>query len=606
MSNLFAKSLAKRSMLWVGVLLLALVVAACGGGSPGGPGPIVPGDPGDGDGGVPPGNGQSGQCPEGVDCVIIRTLADLKAINDLTWSGLDPDLRIPREMTRYYILANDIDASETRNWQNDDGSVGFVPIGKYTDSAGYISIMSFAGYFDGNGKTIKNLHIDRSEADEFINEGTGLFARIDYGGTVADLTLERVNIKGKDGVGGVAGTVDDGTVRNVHVIGSVEGYGGALGGGVGGLVGSNAGKVEDSTFFGDVKAEAYGGGLVGINEADDTTGTIENSSAEATVKGATAGGLVGANHGGTISSSNSRAKVQSDALQGNVGGLVGFNTGTITHSESTTSGDDWIQGMYHVGGLVGGNQGIIEHSGSDANVKSEREPHSGMPGGVGGLAGYNGGGAPTYGGIKNSHSSGQVNAASGHVGGLVGRNNGSGEIESSFSISSVSGREDTGGLVGYNQGFITASFSANELVRGEDNVGGLVGHNSIFSGEDGVIANSYSWSTVKGGSTAGGLVGYLFGGTVKSSYSIGPVDEGDKNGGLIADFSAPANVSVENSYWDVTSSGQPTSEAGGEGKTTEQMQQQATYVGWKTDVWEFPQGDYPDLRDNPRPAELGL
>lgn len=602
MSNLFAYGLSKRSLLWVGVLLLALIVAACGSAPKGTP--LPPGD-GDGGGGDPPGNGQSGQCPQGVDCVIIRTLADLKAMNDLTWTGvIGSDLPIPREMKRHYILANNIDASETRNWQNDDGSVGFVPIGKYKSSSEHVERVPFAGYFDGNGKTIKNLFIDRTEADEFINVDTGLFAVIAYGGTVVGLTLENVNIKGEDAVGALAGTVEEGTIRNVHVIGSVQGSGSAFGG-VGGVVGNNSGTIEDSTFFGNVEAKFYAGGLVGINEADDETGTIENSSAEATVKGATAGGLVGANHGGTISNSNSRAKVQSDALQGNVGGLVGYNTGTITHSKSTTSRNDWIEGMYHVGGLVGGNQGLIENSSSDANVKSEREPHSGFPHGVGGLAGYNAGGE-VYGGIKNSHSSGQVNAASGHVGGLVGRNNGPGEIKDSSSISPVTGGEDTGGLVGLNQGNITGSFSAKELVRGEGNVGGLVGQNQALMPDTGVIKDSYSWNAVKGGSTAGGLVGYLFSGAVKSSYSTGSVDEADEIGGLIGESSGPQFVSVENAYWDVTSSGQPTSEAGGEGRTTTQMHQQATYASWDfDDIWEMPAGGgYPDLQNNRRPANL--
>ena len=60
-----------------------------------------------------------------------------------------------------------------------------------------------------------------------------------------------------------------------------------------------------------------------------------------------------------------------------------------------------------------------------------------------------------------------------------------GTITNSYSIGSVRGRNDVGGLVGFNDGTISSSYS-NNTVDGDGNVGGLVGVN------DGSVINSYS------------------------------------------------------------------------------------------------------------------
>jgi hypothetical protein len=51
------------------------------------------------------------------------------------------------DLTGYYALGNDIDASDTVNWnenaENTDQKFGFVPVGNYTNK--------FTGSFDGRG-----------------------------------------------------------------------------------------------------------------------------------------------------------------------------------------------------------------------------------------------------------------------------------------------------------------------------------------------------------------------------------------------------------------------------------------------------------------------
>ena len=65
-------------------------------------------------------------------------------------------------------------------------------------------------------------------------------------------------------------------------------------------------------------------------------------------------------------------------------------------------------------------------------------------------------------------------------------------------------------------------------------------------------------------------------------------------GGLVG---VQDEVNIFSSYWDINTSGQSQS-AGGEGRTTQQMQTQSNYVGWDfTNVWRINEGqDYPRLR----------
>jgi len=118
----------------------------------------------------------------------------------------------------------------------------------------------------------------------------------------------------------------------------------------------------------------------------------------------------------------------------------------------------------------------------------------------------------------------------------------------------ISGRQDVGGLVGWNDGIVTQCYS-NGAVGANDRVGGLVGSNNERR-----YAPTWVW-----------------------------VD------GI-----------VSNCFWDIQTSGQGTS-AGGTGKTTAEMQTRSTFleVGWDfvgetangiDDIWWIREGqDYPRL-----------
>ncbi len=151
---------------------------------------------------------------------------------------------------------------------------------------------------------------------------------------------------------------------------------------------------------------------------------------------------------------------------------------------------------------------------------------------------------------------------------------------------SVTAYSFAGALVGYNEGLVTNSYSTLSVSGGNVNIGGLVGYNT------GTISTSYATGAISGTGNIGGLVGNNQLGTITNSYSIGSVPATGNHGGLLGWNNGG---SITGSYWDTDTSGLAVGH-GGTGKTTVEMGQQATYVGWNfTDTWWICQG-YPQLR----------
>jgi surface glycoprotein (TIGR04207 family) len=278
-------------------------------------------------------------------------------------------------LSAHYALGNDVDAAATAEWHN--GS-GFRPIG----SSG-----SFDGTLDGTGHAITGLHVYRPETD-FM----GLFESV--GGSVHDLTLESVSVRGDIRTGGLAG-VNTGTIENVSASGSVNGRTD-----IGGLVGFSSGTIDGSSASMYVTAsEGTVGGLVGLNYPG---GRISDSSARGTIRGTT-----------------------------NVGGLVGFNDAAVERAVATAD----VNGTDRVGGLVGLTQGTVSNTTTDSVVNGSAE--------VGGLAGTVG----NQGTIEYASANSTVTGST-RVGGLVGENGN--VIRQTFATGAVTGSLDAGGLVGNN------------------------------------------------------------------------------------------------------------------------------------------------------------
>jgi hypothetical protein len=289
------------------------------------------------------------------------------------------------------------------------------------------------------------------------------------------------------------------------------------------------------------------------------------------------GGLVGYNSFGTITNSYAAGSVTSSSYR--TGGLVGYNDGgTVTNSYATGN----VTGYGSTGGLVGYNDGgTVTNSYATGNVTGYDS--------TGGLVGWN-----YYGTITNCYAAGPV-IGSYCTGGLVGYNY-DGTITNSYAAGSVTGSQyETGGLVGYNSGTITNCYATGNVNGSNWGTGGLVGCNNV-----GAITNCYATGNVNGSNwDTGGLVGENEG-TITNSYATGNVT-GGYTGGLVGYNSG----TITASFWDIETTGQSTS-AGGKGRTTAQMHQASTFLGWNSCgevAWTIDEGnDYPRLVWQGRPG----
>ena len=205
-----------------------------------------------------------------------------------------------------------------------------------------------------------------------------------------------------------------------------------------------------------------------------------------------------------------------------------------------------------------------------------------------------------------------------NTGGLVGWNEGT--IIASYSTGVMWSLSNSGGLVGWNEGTIISCYSAVQL-RGHlgSGVGGLVGWNAaryvVTDGvrsvaSRGVVAGSYATGRVSGWGRAGGLVGQNYGtitasyatgslvaqflegglvgandGTITASYSTGPAYQYSHGGDALVDLNFGI---IEDSYFDETTSVWWSYNYSFRAKTTEQLQAPTGYSGlyenWNVDL----------------------
>jgi|GEM_PF-1791993 len=281
-------------------------------------------------------------------------ISTCQQLEDLNYTPDDGDTYPLLSTGNYYILKNDIDCSDTVNWNNGEG---FVPI------------RDFFGYFDGNNKIISGLYINLPESSD-----VGLFSKINIFSRIKDLGLVNIDITGSYSVGGLVGS-NSGIIENVYTTGKVEGgtdVGGLIGAtynstealigsyssadvlgvnGVGGLIGdNNNSRIENSYSTGNVNGNTNVGGLIG----DNFCSHIENSYSTGNVNGNThVGGLIGNNVGkdyyilATVVNSYSVGSVSGNSY---VGGLIGFNSGDRVYNSFSVSN---VSGVSHIGGFIG-------------------------------------------------------------------------------------------------------------------------------------------------------------------------------------------------------------------------------------------------------------
>ena len=552
---------------------------------------------------------------------IITNVYELQAMNN--------------NLSGWYELGNDIDASDTRNWN--DGA-GFLPVGH-----GYGSSITFTGYFDGNGHTISGLYINRPETDY-----VGLFGYTSSN-EIKDVGLIDIDITGRNHVGGLIGMDSRGGSRlRCYTTGSVVGYST-----VGGLIGySYYSSITDCYSTASVSGDSSLGGLIGSKTRynagnvylyGQVTHSYSSGLVTGEVDGTRIGGLVGYSNGtgwdscywdiGRSGQTESAGGLGKTTLEmkwqvtytfaaypwdfetvWNINGDVDspflrifaadpqappppqiFGSGTeqdpyiITNIKELQAMNNSLWGWYELGNDIDASVTSSWHGGSgflpvghgyDSSVK---------------FGGYFDGNGHTVSGLY-------INRPETDYVGLFGYTS-SNEIKDVGLIDiDITGRNHVGGLIGMDSrgGSRLRCYTTGSVV-GYSTVGGLIGYSYYSS-----ITDCYSTASVSGDSSLGGLIGsktrynagnvYLYG-QVTHSYSSGLVTgevDGTRIGGLVGYSNG---TGWDSCYWDIGRSGQ-TESAGGLGKTNMEMMQQSTFVGWDFDsVWNIDEGvSYPLLR----------
>ncbi len=306
-------------------------------------------------------------------------------------SDVDQLQEMEADLDAHYILINDIDASDTSNWNS---GKGFDPIGNGSEP--------FSGSLDGGPYNISDLCINTP-----LKDHQGIFGMISNGSILSNIHSINTDITGKNYVGGLVGRREGGEVHNCTISGDVHGNNK-----VGGLIGYNSGEVENCHTTCVVNASNDVGGLIG----DNNLGNITYCSASGDIDGDKnfIGGLIGWNDlRGNISFCYAAGDVGGNQSGWSRGGLVGYNDGGTIFSSFATGN---ASGSDTIGGLVGQN----EYDGSIVNCYALGNVGHGFT--AGGLVGTN------KGTISNSYSTGMLDPTS--ISGLVGY--GSSHVYNSF------------------------------------------------------------------------------------------------------------------------------------------------------------------------------
>ncbi|HOQ30871.1 MAG TPA: PASTA domain-containing protein [Candidatus Hydrogenedens sp.] len=594
-----------------------------------------------------------------------------------------------------YELSQDIDASDTVNWN--DGA-GFQPIGN--------GLNPFIGKFNGNGHKISYLYMNFPDCSN-----VGLFGYTGTGSEVSNVIIDSSWTVGLDYVGALVGRNLDGTIRNSGgkwgVVYGRYNVGGIVGmnnrtltlcysinsvvgeNSVGNLSGYNSGSISYCYAVGKVSGLYNTGGLIGENY-----GLVDNCYSRSIVVGLRyhIGGLIGGTGGPTSSITNCYSTGAVSGLNF-VGGLIGSNfngTTPVTNSYwdkefsgiNTSDGGegrttlemkrkltytDWNfnsiwaiveeieypylialgppditlppeinitsldelnkigrdteypwNGIYHLTKDIDasdtaywdGGKGFTPikvffgefhghgHSIQNLYINRSEEKHVGLFGLAGPTAVFKDIGLENisvfgaykvgalvgemlgkgWGEVNNCYVTGSIEGIN-YIGGSIGYKKG-GVLINNYSYCSISGENYIGGLIGYNEeGLIHKSYFNGSISATNWYCGGIVGYLSY-----GETANCFAMGYIEGLEKVGGIAGKNYYGTVNNSYSIAHITGSSNVGGIIGYNDSGI---VANCFWDVDVSGQNWSD-GGVGKSTTEMNQQNTYIGWDfLDTWSI-------------------
>lgn len=348
-----------------------------------------------------------------------------------------------------------------------DGGKGFNPIGDSTNS--------FTGTIDGfSGERvfgISSLTINRPDKDDVGLVGAA--GTSDNSAEFVNLSLNNVSITGRNNVGAIAGTLQNGShISWSSTSGTVTGKGESIGG--------FAGLVDNSSMW-----------------------DISNST---TVEGGTkAGGIAG-----TLTNSSTLTDVRNfAAISGteDVGGIAGYvengtilGTGSAIYNYANTYNNGTVNGTTNTGGIVGHAKGIYMYGVFNTNEDAPLSKKSQLIIGDDNKVIQRGDGTTSEAGTSITAET----------------------LQSGFG--KVKGVTNTGGLVGYLEDapdFSKTVTNSNVIKVNPKTTTDSKG-NSVTVGalKNNVIDTSYNAGNITGtGENTGGLVGKMTGGTLSNVYN---------------------------------------------------------------------------------------
>ena len=324
----------------------------------------------------------------------------------------------------YFRLENDIDLSAHR-WN---------PIGVYKwYEGGATEDRMFAGFLDGNGKTITGLIVDeRTEKNR-----AGLFGQIAYTGAATNVGVKDLNI-----VDARIYATDEGMERSSSAI-------------LAGYVMANFGhtiRFDNISVSGtiantkvEMKKAMISGGLIG----EVCRATVDNCQADVTIKGGdNTGGFVGIDASSTYTNCKVTGKVTGLWA---IGGFVGYaqeaDPGTMSTFKNCVAEVDIVASDWRAGGFAGYmEKGKASSCAALGDVTSSVTGWNPKVGGFVGEIGTSGATGSAI--LDKCHAAGKVTAASPDykAGGFVGTHTEGTYTECSFDS------EKNPGLAAYGEG----------------------------------------------------------------------------------------------------------------------------------------------------------
>lgn len=348
----------------------------------------------------------------------------INKVENLVW--LSQNALLLSELT-YISLEKNIDASETKDWNNGEG---FIPIG-ISDNPNYP--INVCVDFNGKGHTIFGLNID-CPSGKFL----GLFSSL-RGSKIYDLVISNSYFSGYRQMGAISGNAESSFFERCSVVDSslicsvtnISGFGTHVW--IGGLVGYS---VKSNTFnrcefSGELSGDYAIGGIAG--NAKNTKVTDSVSKADLIDIGADAlaiGGIIGNAVDSKILRCVSEINCFNNTNGYGIGGVAGF--AGINETEIKCScAKGKISGNYSIGGIVGDGGGLIENCYSRCELRGNRE--------IGGIIGT----VASFCTISNCYSLGEISADY-DAGGIVGNDYYQSEITDCFhSLRPLSGWESS-------------------------------------------------------------------------------------------------------------------------------------------------------------------